>query len=86
MSCQVLSLISYCSDSKRLLDVEQKFKLAGVIALNLTTDGQFVFFQQKNHCLDYHEVPIDLHVTENALLVIKLVYRCTGWESKVTFT
>ena len=26
-------------DSKRLLDVEQKFKLAGVIALNVTTDG-----------------------------------------------
>ena len=27
-------------DSKRLLDVEQKFKLAGVIALNVSKDGK----------------------------------------------
>lgn len=27
-------------DSKRLLDVEQKFKLAGVIALNISADGK----------------------------------------------
>ena len=38
-----ISLFIAHVDSKMLLDVEQKFKLAGVIALNVTTDGEIYY-------------------------------------------
>lgn len=39
MTIDTVFASSYTVDSRRLLDVEQKFKLAGVIALNISMDG-----------------------------------------------